>query len=152
MEVNGTRNTVLAMQQNLENSIKMNLIQQHPQNAKNINKYIEFMDKKMPTFEDILKIIIQIYKNYLTVDEIQELNKFYSTEVMQKMVAKTPLMMQEFAPKMVDMINSLQTEIMEYIRHEENYGEKEDASKNAVTTPHNPDFKTLQPASGPDVQ
>jgi hypothetical protein len=35
----------------------------------------------MPTYEDMLKIILPIYKNYLTEDELQELNKFYSTEV-----------------------------------------------------------------------
>jgi hypothetical protein len=46
MEVNGTRNNMISMQKNFENSIKMNMIQQYPQDAKNINKYIEFMDKK----------------------------------------------------------------------------------------------------------
>jgi hypothetical protein len=68
------------------------------------------------------------------------------------MVAKTPLMMQEFAPKMVDMMNSIRTELTEYFKHEDNNGEKEDSSKNALTTPHNPDLKSPQPSSGPDMQ
>jgi hypothetical protein len=74
------------------------LLAKKPDDAKVINQAMEAVLEVAPKFEDAVALLLPIYKKYYTVAEIQELNKFYSTDIMQQMVKKDPLIQQEYAP------------------------------------------------------
>ena len=46
-----------------------------------------------------------VYQKHFSLTEIQESNKFYSTDVMQGMVKKTPLVAQDAAPIQTKILN-----------------------------------------------
>jgi hypothetical protein len=87
---NQTRQTLDAM--------RSLLIAKHPDDAKEINQVMEAVLEIVPKFEDSVALSLPIYTKYFTVAELQELNKFYSTDIMQQMVKKDPLIQQEYAP------------------------------------------------------
>jgi hypothetical protein len=65
-----------------------------------------------PTYDQVVKTILPVYQKYFTIPELQELNKFYSTEAMQNMSAKLPLIMQDLRPIQVKQMHELQQKFL----------------------------------------
>ncbi len=110
-EVSGQRIMIENLQQQAVIALRNNLIIEHPENAKEINLIMDASLEEAPTVDDIIRKLLPIYRNYFTVEELQELNKFYSTEIMQNMIRKTPTLMQEFAPLQLELIQDHQARI-----------------------------------------
>jgi len=104
-EVSGTRVMIESMQQQVIQNAKYNLISQYPGEAETINKIFEVAAKESPTLEDMMKDLMPVYQKHFSISEIQELNKFYSTDSMQSMVRKMPLLTHDAAPIQVKILN-----------------------------------------------
>jgi hypothetical protein len=104
-DVSGTRQTLELMQRQMLLNLRTDLISKNPNDAKAITKMFDVIEKESIKVEDVLKVLLPIYQKYYTLAEIQELNKFYSTEVMQDMVKKGPLITQDAAPIQMKMFN-----------------------------------------------
>lgn len=104
-EVSGTRAATESMQQQILQNQKIVLLSANPEDAETINSRFDTITKEAIRFEDVIKALLPVYQKYFTLNEIQELNKFYSTEVMQRMVAKMPLVAQDSAPTQVKLLN-----------------------------------------------
>jgi hypothetical protein len=106
LEVSGFRKGVQSMQENLLNNFISTLVSQYPSDAEAINKAAKRVREEAFRLDDMINILIPIYKKYYTVSQIQELNKFYSTQPMREMVEKTPYVQEEFVPIIVNKIVS----------------------------------------------
>lgn len=104
IEVSGTRKTIESMQEQVLNQEKMQLLQQYPADSEKTERLFQIIKEEAITVDEVVKEMIPIYKNHFTLEEIQELNKFYSTEIMQSMIKKMPLVNQEFAPIQLRMM------------------------------------------------
>lgn len=85
--------------------MKTNLISQNPSDTEEIGKAFDIIANEALTVDDVIKVILPIYQKYFTINEIQELNKFYSTDAMQDMRKKLPLISQDVAPAQVGLMN-----------------------------------------------
>jgi len=99
------------MQQQGVIALRNNLIKENPENAKEINLLMDASLEEAPNVDEIIRKLLPAYKNYFTIEELQELNKFYSTEIMQNMIRKTPALMQEFAPLQLELMQEHQSRI-----------------------------------------
>jgi hypothetical protein len=70
-----------------------------------INREFDAIAREAIRFEDVIKALLPVYQKHFTLGEIQELNKFYSTDVMRGMVTKMPLITQEAAPIQVRLLS-----------------------------------------------
>lgn len=104
-EVSGARVTIESMQKQLLQTAKADLIAQHPDEARRINEIFDAAARESPHLEDVIKELMPVYQKYFSITEIQELNKFYSTDVMQGMTKKIPLLTQDAAPIQVRIVN-----------------------------------------------
>src|SRR5687768_14976479 len=107
-EVSGLRVVMETQEQQLLQNTRNNLIAQNPKDAEEINRLIEDVSKDAPKTEDIIKLFVPIYQKHLTIAEIQELNKFYSTDVMQRMAQKLPLIAQDGAQIQAKLLTDMQ--------------------------------------------
>ena len=107
-EVSGSRAGMETQQQQYLQAARNNLIEQNPKDAEEINRLIEDVSKETPKVEDIIKLFVPIYQKHMTIAEIQELNKFYSTDVMQRMVQKMPLIAQDAAQIQAKLLSEQQ--------------------------------------------
>ena len=110
-EVSGLRIMLENMQQQGVIALRNNLIKENPENAKEINLLMDASLEEAPNVDEIIRKLLPAYKNYFTIEELQELNKFYSTEIMQNMIRKTPALMQEFAPLQLELMQEHQSRI-----------------------------------------
>ena len=108
IEVSGTRATIENMQKQLLNSLKIKLLAESPEHAEEIDAVLNTALKESITIEEVLKIMLPVYQEHFTIEEVQELNKFYSTEIMQDMIRKMPLVTQELAPLQAELIQEFQ--------------------------------------------
>ncbi|WP_400171964.1 DUF2059 domain-containing protein [Pseudomonas caricapapayae] len=106
LEVSGARATMEYMQQQMSQAAKADLIAKRPEDAELIIKYADRMTKEAPRFEDVIKSLMPLYQKHFSLTEIQELNKFYSTDVMQGLVKKQPLLIQEAIPIQMKLFNN----------------------------------------------
>ena len=120
-EVSGTRLAIESMQQHLTNALRMNLITENPDNALVINVIMDASVKEAITIDEVIKKFLPIYRKHFTIEELQELNKFYSTEIMQNMIRKTPVLTQEAAPLQAELLQDFQSRFM--ARVEKDLGE-----------------------------
>src|SRR5262245_9917992 len=104
-EVSGARNTIEAMQAQLLKSYKDALVSKHPTDSAEILSLIDRAAKEAPTLDDVIREFVPLYQKYFTLQELQELNKFCSTEIMQGMVKNMPLLVQEAAPLQANIPN-----------------------------------------------
>ena len=116
--VSGTRLIITNMQSQLARTLKMQLSMQHPEESKMISTMLDIALEEAVTLDEVIKQLLPIYKNHFTLAEIQELNKFYSTEAMQNMTKKLPLLAQETAPIQVEMLTKSQQRFLERITKE----------------------------------
>ena len=113
IEVVGFRKLVESTQRELSRRSRLELLLAHPEEARSINAYFDLVDQEGLKFEDVFQEVLPVYQRHFTVGGIQELNKFYSTEIMQDMVRKTPLLAQELMPIQSKMINAYSQRIQE---------------------------------------
>src|SRR5262245_15730527 len=87
-DVSGARQSLEAMQHQILLQSKVDLLSKFPNDAAKTNLLVEWVEKELPKLDDVLRAILPVYQKHFTLTEIQELNKFYSTDVMQGMVKK----------------------------------------------------------------
>jgi len=73
---------------------------QDPQAAKELSEKFE---RLMVPFDEWVKAIVPIYTKYFSITDLQSLNKFYSTEAMQNLVNKQPMLQEEIMPIITKM-------------------------------------------------
>jgi hypothetical protein len=109
-EVSGLRQTLESMQQEILQNAKnaqMTALSENPSHAYEITRSLAELDaiqKEAIKPDEIIQEAIPIYQKYFSVNEIQELNKFYSTDVMQGMVKKMPSLAHDLAPIQMKLI------------------------------------------------
>jgi hypothetical protein len=96
-EVIGMRMAFDSMQKEIEKKFKNDLISAHPDDHEKIGSLLTNFSREAISPDDLIGDLVQVYRKFYTIEEIQELNKFYSTEVMQNNLKKIPLI----APEMV---------------------------------------------------
>ena len=116
--VSGTRLALDNMQKQLAQNFKMQLSAEYPEDSEEIKKIMDIALEEALTFDEILTKLIPVYKNHFTLLELQELNKFYSTETMQNMIKKLPLLTQEAAPLQVELFTKFQKRYIERLKKE----------------------------------
>ena len=97
-DVSGTRQGLESMQRQLLINAKNAALTQNPAHAQEIEKTFQIIESEAIKLDDVIRQVLPIYQKHFTLAELQELNKFYSTEVMQGMVKKLPLITQDAAP------------------------------------------------------
>jgi hypothetical protein len=102
-DVSGVRATAEIMQQQLISEYKMVLITESPESAEKIDAIMSTVLEESPTLDEVIKKYMPVYRKYFTIEEIQRLNKFYSTETMQNLVKKLPLLTQEIVPLEIEL-------------------------------------------------
>ena len=105
LDVSGSRETSDSQTQQLIQIEKMNELVKNPENAEEINKRFDVITKEAIRFDDVIRALLPVYQKHFTLAELQELNKFYSTETMQNMIVKLPLIVQDAAPIQVKLIS-----------------------------------------------
>lgn len=118
INVSGTRLALDNMQKQLVHNFKMQLSAQYPEDSEEIKKVMDIALEEAITLDEMILKMIPVYKNHFTLQEIQELNKFYSTETMQNMIKKLPLLAQEAAPIQVELFTSFQKRYVERLEKE----------------------------------
>jgi hypothetical protein len=93
------------LQQQFLQSAKVDLISKYPEQAASINKTFDALAKEPMRFDDVFQALLPVYRNHYTISQIQELNNFYSTDIMRSMVKESPLVVQEAAPIVVKLMN-----------------------------------------------
>ena len=111
----GTRKLIESMVKQLLLNQKAALIQQYPEDSKKITKVIEVSLEEAITVDDVIKNLLPVYKNYFSIEELQELNKFYSTEIMQNMTKKNVGLTIEAAPIQIKLMNDYQKRLNDRI-------------------------------------
>ena len=115
--ITGLETTLDSMEQQWISSSRMQDLTQHPEDKDQINAIYDAVSKEMPTVGEIEERFLPIYQKYYTVKEIQELNKFFSTETMQDYVKKAPLVMQDATPIMLQMQSEIANRIAARLRN-----------------------------------
>lgn len=105
-EVSGSRQMYESVQRQSFLVAKAGLISKYPNRSEEITKRLNVMEKEAVKIDDVIQVMLPVYQKYFTTTEIQELNKFYSTEAMQNMVKKMPLLAQDVAPIQMEMMNN----------------------------------------------
>lgn len=98
-EVSGTRKTIESFQEEMYNNLKMKMLEDAPEDAEKTKAIIK-LNKELSEeiFDKTIRKVIPIYQKYFTLAEVQNMNKFYSTNTMQVMLSKMPLVVNELAP------------------------------------------------------
>ena len=86
----------------------MTLTSQYPEEAEKIDVIMNTALKESIKLDDVIKVLLPVYRKHFTIEEIQELNRFSSTEIMQNMLKKMPLVTQEAAPLQVELFQDFQ--------------------------------------------
>lgn len=115
-DVSGTRQGLESMQKQLLLNAKNAALAQNPGDAKEIERVFQVIEKESIKLDDVIREVLPVYQKHFTLAELQELNKFYSTEVMQGMVKKIPLVTQDAAPGQVKMMNAYLERVFARIR------------------------------------
>ncbi|UZJ40057.1 DUF2059 domain-containing protein [Prosthecochloris sp. SCSIO W1102] len=103
-EVSGVRSYLENMEKQLLEQFKKTLLSQYPDDRKQVDKMIDILSEESLSLDDVIKAYMPVYKKYYTIEELQELNKFYSTDLMQSMVKKNPSIAQELAPIQMELL------------------------------------------------
>jgi hypothetical protein len=93
------------MQRQLLTNLKTDAISKAPEDADDIAKAMAVLEREAIRLDDVIRELLPVYQKHFTLEEIQELNKFYSTEIMQNMAKKMPLIAHDAAPIQMKMLN-----------------------------------------------
>ena len=102
-EVSGARADMEDLEGRLVEAQRQEAIEGGLGSEEEIDALLEILIREAPQFDEIMKLILPIYEKYYTVQEIQELNRFYSTAPMQDMVRKDRLINVELTPELVKL-------------------------------------------------
>lgn len=102
VEVSGTRALVENMTQQLIQQVKSQLLEQEHDPA-DINALTAAITEEAITLDEAIHKFLPVYRKYFSLEELQELNRFYSTDIMQRMTAKAPLIAQDIAPLQMEL-------------------------------------------------
>lgn len=105
IDVSGTRRMIESMQQQVMLNAKHAALAEQPHRAQEIERIFKVVESEAVKLDDVIRAMLPVYQKYFTLEEMQELNKFYSTKVMQSMTDKLPLVSQELAPVQVKMLH-----------------------------------------------
>ncbi len=92
-------------------------LQQNPDLAPYKNVMIEFFDKHL-SWDSIKPAILKIYSEEFTASELQEINRFYSTEVGKKTLEKMPALMAQGAQIGMTRVQANMAELQSMIQAE----------------------------------
>lgn len=99
MEITGMRSTVSGMQTEILRPIKNQIKESYKDKPEISADLLRIIDEEVePQYDQIINAYIPLASKYFSVEELQELNKFYSTPTMREMTRKTPLLNKEFMP------------------------------------------------------
>lgn len=132
-EITGMRDRVKQMQAGILEQFRKQAeakLRDNPEIVANVFKIVE--EEVASQYDESMNLYVPIASKYLSVAEIQELNKFYSTPVMREMLRKQPLINEEFLSVVMQNVGKeqerLETRINEVIKAEIS---KEDAKPKA---------------------
>ena len=115
-EVSGVRSTIEDMANRLLETRRIELITQFPERQEAIERALDAVREEVPHVSEIIDIMIPVFEKHYTVEEVQELNRFYSTEIMQNMARKQVLINPEIAPIIDELNQDTMARIEEHIR------------------------------------
>ena len=88
IEAAGIRLTYESMQKEIEDKFIEGLMTAHPDDEERINELLNTFAGEVMDSDALIAELLPVYRKLYTIEEVQELNRFYSTEVMQKHVKK----------------------------------------------------------------
>lgn len=118
MEVSGTRKGLEAFQQQFLRAFEIKLITDHPEAAKEIKTMTGILAEEIMSVDDVMKVLLPVYQKHFTLEQIQDLNKLHSTEAMQAMNAKGPLIMQDTMPQIMAAMEVAQKRVGKRLQQE----------------------------------
>lgn len=107
-DVSGTRRSLQNMTNQLTEQMRIALISESPEDAVIIEQMTSIIRSEAVPLDEVIEMILPVYQEHFTLEELQELNRFYSTEIMQEMVAKMPLVQQDLAPAQYEFLTGYQ--------------------------------------------
>jgi hypothetical protein len=116
LEVNGTRAGLKEMQDGMIESAKAQLVAADPTHPEKTQKLLDFLRKNTPSYEDTLGILIPLWEKHFNLEEVQELNRFFSTPQMQQMVSAQPQVIREMNPILMKNMQDLENKLMKAIQ------------------------------------
>jgi hypothetical protein len=108
INVSGAKKQFEAIFPQMLNNIAAQEKSQNPEASQQIDQrnYV-LQNKAINNIDDFLIKLLPVYEKYFTLEDLQTLNKFYSTEIMQKMMEKQPFLTKEIMPIAVEWGKSL---------------------------------------------
>lgn len=103
IDVSGTRQGLESTQRQLLLQQRSNALSENPGNSEKINALFRAIEEEAIQLDDVVRALMPVYQKHYTLPELQELNKFYSTDAMQNMVRKLPALAQDAAPIQVEL-------------------------------------------------
>lgn len=95
-DVSGARKTTETALRAVLNDIGNRYKSEYPENAGRIDTLMDAFRGEVPDFVDrLIRESIPIYERYFSVEDLHQLNKFYSTAPMQSLVKKTPFIVED---------------------------------------------------------
>jgi hypothetical protein len=105
--VTGIKGSIEEMQKSLLTALIQEETKRNPENANEVrNAMDKILADSAQLFERTIDTISPIYERYYTVEQMQALNRFYSTKEMQAFVSKSRLMAPEIAQATMSIIRS----------------------------------------------
>ena len=115
-EVSGTRKALEAQTEQVLQNYRIQLLRENPEGGREINEIIDAIEEEAITVDEAIKKMLPAYKDNLTVEEVQEMNKFYSSKIMQSMTKKLEGLAQDVAPLQIELQQDYQRRIDERIQ------------------------------------
>ena len=115
-DVSGSRKTIdVMLREGLRQGRETALLEaEEPGDASEIKNFFDAMERETEhLLDDFIRAFMPVYQTHFTLAELQELNRFYSTEAMQNMVRKMPEVVQELAPIQAKMTEEFQAKVQE---------------------------------------
>ncbi|WP_395373372.1 DUF2059 domain-containing protein [Marinicella sp. W31] len=110
-EVSGVRKTIESQAQQMLHNYRESLMDTYPEDSHMIHEMVKAIEEESITVDETIRKLLPAYRAHMTVEEIQELNKFYSTEIMQNMTRKMIALTQDAAPLQIELIQGYQQRI-----------------------------------------
>ena len=97
LDISGSRQGYYDSIKEQSERLKEAMIAKDPHSSKRITRYTNVIAEEAEKYEEVVRDMLPVYQKYFTLQELQELNKFYSTEIMQDMRKKRPAVSKELA-------------------------------------------------------
>lgn len=127
-EITGMRDMLKQTQSGMLDHFRKQAESQAGADPEFVAKSFKIVEEEMATqYDEIMNVYVPIASKHLSVGEVQELNKFYSTPLMRDLISrKMPLINQEFLPAAMTQMQKSQDRVSRRIhdleeaeRHEE---------------------------------